>query len=400
LSYKNKNFIKNDLRGIKICRLATVPFAIVTQLNNQIEYLSSLGIELVIITSNGPELAKIKTSSTLRCHIIEIARSINFFKDFLAFFKILYVLFTIKFDIIHSTTPKAGFLSAIAAYLTRIPVRLHTFTGQPWVTLNKGLKYWTARLADKTIGILNTQCYADSESQRKLLIFEGIITPNKINVIGKGSLAGVDLNRFNPNILSFQEKHLLKKELFVHISSLVIIFIGRISPDKGIRELISVFKKIIDFGYNADLLLVGPNDKDRGGKDIISFDEVKHNSRIHFIGYSDYPERYLAISDILCLPSYREGFGTVVIEAAAMGIPTVGTQINGLIDAVVNGQTGLLVPPANEQKLYDALIFLLKNPDILNNMGKAARERCIKYFDSKIINLQMAEEYKRLLTVK
>ena len=143
--------------------------------------------------------------------------------------------------------------------------------------------------------------------------------------------------------------------------------------------------------------MVGPFDQDCGGTGSIDSTDIDQCSRMHYVGYADCPERYLAISDIFCLPSYREGFGTTVIEAGAMAIPTVGTHINGLLDAIANGETGILVPPQDEQSLLYALKKLLDEPDLADRMGKAARQRCVRQFDMNIVNEKVAAEYMRLL---
>lgn len=389
-------YLKDDLRGVKICFIATVPFHLVIQLRNQVEYLRKIGMKIVLVSSEGPEWSEIELDRDLSNIIVEISRLINPWKDLFAFIYLLRILRRYKFDIVHSNTPKAGLLTSIAAFIARVPIRLHTWTGQPWVTL-KGHMRWISRLADKIIGILNTRCYADSKSQRQFLVDERIIASKKIAVISHGSLAGIDLSRFNPEKWSLFEKQQLRQELSISPDSRVIIFIGRITRDKGISELISAFRGLLHLGYDVDLLLVGPFDQDRGGVDTIDFSDIKQCPRIHYVGYTECPEHYLSISDIYCLPSYREGFGTTVIEAAAMGIPAVGTHINGLIDAIANGETGILVTSHDDLSLLEALRQLLDNPDLVYQMGKAARQRCIKQFDANIVNKKVAEEYVRLL---
>jgi glycosyltransferase involved in cell wall biosynthesis len=143
--------------------------------------------------------------------------------------------------------------------------------------------------------------------------------------------------------------------------------------------------------------LVGPLDDECGGAKNIDIRNLIHNANVSYIGYTDKPENYLSISDILCLPSYREGFGTVVIEAASMGIPTIATNINGLVDAVESERTGLFVEPYSADSLYKAMVKFLENPDMVDEMGQAAQERCRSCFDSEVINNKVFEEYERLM---
>jgi glycosyltransferase involved in cell wall biosynthesis len=358
-----------------------------------------MGMQVFLISSAGPEWSQIHAGNGLSVKIINIPRSLEPWQDFIALIKLTLFFMKHRFDIVHSTTPKAGLLTALAAFSAGIPIRLHTFTGQPWVML-QGLMRWASRAADKLIGVLDMKCYADSRSQAQFLVSEGIVASRKMAVIGHGSLAGVDMGRFNPDHWPLSVKQEIRKVLGIAVSSKVIIFVGRISPDKGVAELIAVFYELLRMDYDVDLLLVGPCDQDCGGVSSLDLKEAGQCSRIHRTGYTECPEKYLAIADIFCLPSYREGFGTVVIEAAAMGLPTVGTAIYGLTDAVVDGESGILVPPRDERALLGALKSLLDHPDTLYAMGKAARARCFEHFDARIVNEKVAQEYLNLLKMK
>lgn len=392
----NDQQIRDNLKGIKLCRVVTVSYALTVHLKFQVNYLKDLGMNIFLISSDGPELNDLGICDTIRHEVVEIPRSLKPVTDITVFIKLAKIFRKYKFDIVHSITPKAGLLTSVAAFMAGVPIRLHTFTGQPWVNLKPPLR-WFAQYADKLIGFLNTKCYADSDSQRRFLIDNRIISSEKIGVVGAGSISGVDLDRFDSGKFDLPEKNQLKRKLSISLSAKIITFIGRIAKDKGIRELISAFNELLKLGYDTELLLVGPLDKDCGGNGDFNVTPMRECSKIHYIGYTASPEKYLAISDIFCLPSYREGFGSVVIEAAAMGIPTVGTNIYGLVDAVVDGETGILVPSGNDRALIDALKHLLDNPEKLQMMGKAARQRCLQYFDANIINKKVAEEYASIL---
>lgn len=350
-----------------------------------------MGAKVVVVTSPGPEL-KMITSENVSVETIEIPRSIQPLRDVVALLLLIRCFRHYRFAIVHSTTPKAGLLCAVAGVLSSVPVRLHTFTGQPWVNLTGPVRQ-LARWADWLIGRLSTRCYADSESQRKFLVAEGVVPASKIGVIGKGSLAGVDIQRFDPARWSAGEKAALRRELGLHESSRVILFVGRITNDKGVRELLKAFDLLLHENYDLDLLLVGPLDEELGGKTGLDKEILANLSRVHYVGYTGCPERYMAISEFLCLPSYREGFGTVVIEAAAMGLPTVGTRIYGLNDAVEDGVTGMLVPPRDVGSLVAAMREMLDDQARLAKMGQAAQARCIEYFDATKVNALLAEEY-------
>jgi glycosyltransferase involved in cell wall biosynthesis len=387
-----------SLRGTRIARVSTVPYFVVTQLRVQIESLARAEAEVVVITSSGPELRRL-AAENVSVETIEIPRSIRPFKDLVALFKLFICFRHYRFDIVHSTTPKAGLLCAVAGVLAGVPVRLHTFTGQPWVGL-AGPVRWLSRWADWVIGKFNTRCYADSESQRDFLVAEGVVSAANIGVIGKGSLAGVDLRRFDSARWPEVERTALLRELGISRSETIILFVGRVTRDKGIGELLEAFDILVQEGHAIALLLIGPMDTELGGATGFGAKKITKLPRVRYVGYTDCPERYMAISDILCLPSYREGFGTVVIEAAAMGVPTVGTNIYGLSDAVVDDETGLLVPPRNVRELASALRRLLVDDKMRNDMGESAKKRASALFDAAKVNKLVVDEYCTLLKGK
>ncbi len=382
-------------RKLRVARVSTVPFFVLTQLSSQIRTLKSLGADITVVASDDELSAKISELQDVAFMPINISRSISPVSDLVSLFRLYRAFRNCHFDIIHSTTPKAGLLCAIAGFLSCTPVRIHTFTGQPWVTMT-GIKRGILKCCDKIIGALNTHCYTDSQSQREFLVDQKIVTSNKLTVVGGGSLAGVDLARFNKSRYSLENNVSLKQGLKIAEEARVILFVGRITQDKGIQELIDAFQII---GLNDDtlhLILVGPFEEN--GESIVeSVAGSAVSNRIHSVGFSDEPEKYMAISDVLCLPSYREGFGTVVIEAAAMGLPTVGTNIYGLSDAVVDGVTGVLVPPKSSPALAKSLAKILSDDRARLSMADNAFARANADFDSVKCATLLLNEYKRLL---
>jgi glycosyltransferase involved in cell wall biosynthesis len=384
------------LKGVRIARISTVPFFVVSQLKRQIEALAESGAQVTVITSAGPELGVLQELPGIECVPIAIPRSIAPWRDLLALLRLWRFFRKERVDIAHSTTPKAGLLTAIAAFLAGVPIRLHTFTGQPWVGM-RGIKRWLARGSDRLIGWLNTRCYADSLSQRQFLVDEGVLGSARISVIGAGSLAGVDTKRFDCARFPDDQRNALRQSLGIPADAEVLLFVGRITVDKGVRELMDAFAKLKVHGSLAHLIFVGPFDVDSGAGGGISPQEIDAIRDTHRVGYTECPESYLSIADILCLPSYREGFGTVVIEAAAMGVPTVGTNIYGLCDAVEDGKTGLLVPPQDAESLRVGLARLLADRALRRRMGSAARLRVEASFAAERVNMGVIEEYRRLL---
>lgn len=263
----------------------------------------------------------------------------------------------------------------------------------------RGAMRMAARQSDRLIGMLNTKCYADSPSQSQFLVKEGLLPANRISVIGEGSLSGVDIERFDRERIGILVRDRVRRQLGISSDIPVLLFIGRIARDKGIRELLTAAEQLNSAGVAFSLLLLGPMDDEAGGHSSISRTELEGRDYLHYLGYSAVPEDFIVAADVLCLPSYREGFGTVVIEAAAMGVPTVGTRITGLTDAIVDGETGILVEVHDSIALANALRTLIENPGLRAHLGEQARARAREHFSSSRVNAALLVEYGRLLDI-
>lgn len=375
-------------RKIKVARVSTVPFFIDSQLGGQLQQLIDKEMEVTAVASDG-DWTRLQKIVGLKCVKINISRAPSLIKDVISIIDLFKLFKKSGFDIVHSTTPKAGLVCAVASKLARTQVRLHTFTGQTWAT-KQGLVRQVLKLIDKVILMLMTQCYADSESQKQFLIAEGIGGDKSIKVLGQGSLAGVDMKRFEYIVWESKEAE-IKAELEIGDNDFVMTFIGRLTRDKGIFELIEAFNILRQRYDDIHLLLVGPCENNE------SVTYTKHPN-IHVIGETKVPEKYLAISNLLCLPSYREGFGTVVIEAAAMKVPTIGSNIVGLTDAIDNKITGVLVKPKDVEALTLEIEKLIVDKGHCNELGQKAYERCKLNFESQKVGQMVIGEYFEQLT--
>jgi glycosyltransferase involved in cell wall biosynthesis len=374
---------------MKIARIATVPFFLYSHLRLQVVELIKAGHDVVIVSSGGPEVELLKLIAGVRFFQINIRRQISPLKDLVSLWELFWFFRKERFDVVHTTTPKAGMLGAIAAFLARVPVRLHTFTGQAWAETRGPLRE-LAKLGDRLTITLNTRCYADSRSQREFMVNEGVARYQEIHVLGAGSLAGVDLHRFTKTALLGAGRQALD-ELQVPKEHLIISFIGRITKDKGIKELIESFRELQQKNVACSLLLIGPEEED--ASKVYHETNINSLANVHRLGYQQCPEKWLTVTDVFCLPSYREGFGNVIIEAAAMGVPAVGTNIPGLRDAVIHMETGILVPVKDVVALTKALNQLLLNQDVRSVMGKNASIRAREHFDATQINSLLLKDY-------
>ncbi len=383
------------LTNRQIARVSTIPFPMLTQLRPQLKAINEAGGEITLIASNDELGNQLNELDHGVFKPISMAREIKIFADLITLFRLWHLFRKQRFDIVHSITPKAGLLCAIAARAAGVPIRLHTFTGQPWVTMH-GIKKTLIQRCDQFISTLNTQCYTDSVSQQEFLIRHNIIHPQHLKVLGSGSLAGIDLARFNSSNFTTTENSDFKTSLGLQQETLIFIFVGRVTEDKGIYELLDSTSQLLKQGHDIALLIVGPFEQQLQCEIPTLFHQIDQH-KIIYTGFSREPERYMAIADVLCIPSYREGFGTVVIEAAAMGLPTIGTNIYGLSDAVIDGETGLLVEPKNVTQLTLAMQNLIDNPQLRTQLGENAKKRALSEFDSKKCGELLIAEYQHLL---
>jgi glycosyltransferase involved in cell wall biosynthesis len=308
-----------------------------------------------------------------------IERDIKLWRDLIALCSLFRSFRKKSFDAVVSVTPKAGILAMLASWLCRVPVRVHIFTGQVWAT-RRGLTRVVLRRVDRLTSALATDVLVDSESQRQFMISEKVTIPRHSRVLAHGSISGVDLQRFRPDAGA---RARIRKSLALVDEDVLLLFVGRLNKEKGVLDLAAAFSELTCTYSLAHLMFLGADEEEI----LPQIHKICGSAlaRIHFEGHTDSPEDYMAASDVLCLPSYREGFGTVLIEAAAVGIPAVASKIYGITDAVVDGVTGLLHPPGDVKALHAALDLLVNDPVRRAALGSSARARVVKLFSSTVV---------------
>lgn len=323
---------------------------------------------------------------------LDLAREAAWFADLKALFALCKLFRIVRPDIIHSIMPKAGLLSALAGFLCRVPVRLHTFTGQVWMT-QSGLARVLYRAVDRLIVGLNTMCMTDSHSQSQFLLEHGIPSSGvPLHVLLHGSLSGVDVGRFHPDS---QVRAQVRSELGIQDSATVFLYLGRLHQDKGIPDLAAAFATLQ--GENAHLVLAGP---DEGGLAEALSHLALCRDRVHVTGFVAQPEYMFMAADVFCLPSLREGFGSVIIEAAACGIPAIGSHIPGLVDAIEDGVTGMLSPVNDVSALAVCMKTMLYKPEHRLEMGARAKNRAERLFGSDVLYNALCSQYRDLIRFK
>ncbi|KON47416.1 glycosyltransferase family 4 protein [Mariprofundus ferrooxydans] len=306
-----------------------------------------------------------------------IERTINPVADLQALFRLTHIFRQHHFDLVHSVTPKAGLLAMLAGKIAGVHFRLHTFTGQVWATRNGFLRLLLKSM-DRLLAASATHLLTDSFTQRQFLIDQKVTGAEKLSVLADGSISGVDVDRFMPNSSARSD---LRKQVGISESEILLLFLGRLNRDKGVLDLAAAFAKIAVKLPRLHLLFVGPDEGNL--QDAVKSTSAEFVQRVHFIDYTDKPESCFAAADIFCLPSYREGFGSVIIEAAACGVPAIGSRIYGISDAIREGQTGLLFEAGNSDQLAKEIEQLATNSTLRSQMGKAAFERARDDFSTK-----------------
>ena len=371
----------------KIAFAMTAPSALRAFMGDHIRVLAKQYEVTVYCNFSADSCRNLLDESVQLVHI-PFERKIAPFQDMACFFLLLTALWRGKFDSVHTVMPKTGLLGMLAGWIVRTPVRIHLFTGQVWVT-KRGMSRAILKTLDKLMAWCATTLYIDSPSQRDFLIQEGIIRSGR--VLGDGSVNGVDSNRFKPDV---ESRNLVRRLHQIPLNAVVFGFLGRLNRDKGILDLMEAFS-VSAVSTRAFVLLVGP---DEGGMEDLVRKKYSHLGRqIRFVGFTSEPEKIIPAFDVFCIPSYREGFGSSVIEAAACGVPALASRIYGLTDAVVENVTGFMHEPGNTREISEGLNRYADNAVLRNQFGKAARERAVKQFSTARLTSEMAVEYTELL---
>lgn len=374
----------------KIIRVATVPLSLNILLRNQFKFLRKY-YHVVAISSPGEDLFEVGTRENVDIKGIEIKRKISIINDITALYK-LYVYFRKEKPlIVHSITPKAGLLSMMAAKLAGIPIRMHTFTGLIFPTSTGAMKHLLIWM-DRLLCYCATNIYPEGQGVRNDLVKYNI-TKKPLKILANGNVNGIDLTFFDPSIFSEEDKLSLKEKLAILPDDFVFIFIGRLVKDKGINELIHAFKKLSS--SKAKLLLVGSLEPDHGLEDN-TLHEIKNNRDIISVGFQKDVRLFLAISDVLVFPSYREGFPNVVMQAGAMGLPSIVTDINGSNEIIIDQENGIIIPSKNDLTLHESMLMISKDHAVREKLKRNARQMIADRYQQSVVLNALLEEYKNL----
>jgi glycosyltransferase involved in cell wall biosynthesis len=375
-----------------VLHVTTVPESLVF-LAGQAAFMRERGFELHVITSPGEGARAFEEREGVRTQTVRMARQITPVADLAALAELRGAIAALEPTIVHAHTPKGGLLGTMAAALARVPLRIYHMRGLPLLTQH-GWKRQLLTQTERTSCALAHRVLCVSHSLRDVALEARLCRPGRIRVLGSGSGQGVDVERFRPS--SAQERLAVRAELGIAPDAIAFVFVGRLVRDKGVRELAQAWARVRESVPDATLAIAGAQDT----RDAVSADDLRaftEDPRVRMLGFRRDMPRVLAAMDVVVLPTFREGFPNVALEAAAMGLPLVGTRAVGCVDAVVDGETGLLVEPGEAEPLAEAMTRYARSAAMRNAHGAAARERVCREFTRERVWQLLADEYAELL---
>jgi len=385
--------------SLKICLVSSVPATLWRFYSELIEQLRAQGSEVTIVSSDAPKLHKMGQRYGCTVLPLEITRRISFLKDIVAIYRLTKHLRHEKYQIVHAHTPKGGFIGTISAFLAGTTCRIYTVHGLVLET-SVGWKRKLLWFAEWLTCKLATELLAVSTSLKKKVVEEKLCPAEKIGILGNGTACGINLEKFTRTDRTVALGRLTREKLSIPGNAIVIGFLGRIVPDKGIKALIEGFTELQERVSNVYLLLVGRFDNVRETVDPETVRTIDENDKIRYAGYVDDTVPFYAAIDIVVLPSRREGFGVSLIEGQALELPVVATRVTGCVDAVVDEVTGLLVDMDDHRQLAKAMLELIEKPELRKELGRAGCRRVRELFDSKQLIAEHMALYERVLGKK
>ncbi len=380
-------------KKLKIIRVTTKPVAFNILLKGQLKFINKFH-NVIAISSFRKDLNNLQNQEGIKTISLDMTRNISPIKDLVSLIKMVKILKKECPDVVHSHTPKAGFISMLASAYCKIPHRLHTVGGLPLMETT-GFKKKILLFVEWFTYKCATKIYPNSYGLKKYILQNISIPKKKILVIGSGSSNGIDTNYFSRSDEVRRAANLYKKEFSLE-KMFNFIFVGRIVKDKGIAELSSAFIKLNDKYKNTRLLLLGWEESDLDPIPKETKEIIKENKNILNLGFKEDIRPYLAASNCLVLPSYREGFPNVVLQAGCMEIPSIVTNINGCNEIITHEVNGLLIEPKNQASLYMAMERIFLDKILCNKLAKSSRKKVVEKFEREIFYDKLIDQYSNL----
>lgn len=384
----------------KLIRITTVPISFKVLLKGQLRFMTSNGFDVKGVSSEGEELREVHENEGIVMEAINMSRKITPFQDLKSLWEMWNFLRKEKPQIVHTHTPKAGIIGMLAARLAGVPHRLHTVAGLPLMEAT-GIKRKILNFVEKLTYSSATRVYPNSKGLYDFILQNNFTQSNKLKIIGNGSSNGINTTFFSPAQVSEIENVALREKLNIQPDDFVFVFVGRIVSDKGINELIKAFSELQTAENNEQigikLLLVGGLESDLDPLNPETLAEINQNRDIISVGFQQDVRPFFAIADALAFPSYREGFPNVVMQAGAMGLPSIVSDINGCNEIIVEGENGMIIPPKNVEKLKEKMLTLAKDKNLYIKLKENSRRMIENRYEQSVVWKALLEEYEGLL---
>lgn len=403
----------------KLIRITTVPISLKTLLKGQHRFMSGNGFEVIGVSSQGSELSDVQQDEGIPVVALEMTRTISPLKDLKSLWDFYRLCKKEKPTMVHSHTPKAGIVGMLGAKLAGVPIRLHTVAGLPLMEAT-GTKRKVLDFVEKVTYASATKVYPNSKGLYDFIVTNRLTSPEKLKMIGVGSSNGIDTNFFSLNQVPLEKQTELKKEWNITTNDFVFVFVGRLVGDKGINELVQAFQNLETRNQESaslvsnlealvpspqslvsskvpKLLLVGPLESDLDPLKEETLKEITTNPNIISVGFQKDVRPFFAISDALVFPSYREGFPNVVMQAGAMGLPSIVSNINGCNEIIVEGQNGTIIPVKNVEAIQIAMQKMMEDKEYYSKLKENARPMIQSRYEQSVVWNALLEEYNTLI---
>ena len=380
----------------KLIRITTVPISLEKLLEGQLGFMQNQ-FEVIAVSADKEKLESLGQTQGYATHHVEMTRQITPIADLIAVYKLYKYLKQEKPEIVHTHTPKAGIVGMMAAKLAGVPHRLHTVAGLPLME-SRGLKRNLLNFIERLTYRFATKIYPNSKGLNDFIISENLAKVSKLKIIGQGSSNGIDVQYFDPLPYTSVRKT-LRQELNIPEDSFVFVFVGRLVGDKGINELVAAFQNLNSplTTHHSRLLLVGALETELDPLKAKTLKAINSNPNIIGVGYQADVRPYFALADVLAFPSYREGFPNVVMQAGAMGLPSIVSDINGCNEIIIPDVNGLIIPPKNTKALSEAMQLLLNDSQLYHRLKSQARSQITSRYERQHVWDALLEEYQSLL---
>lgn len=392
------------MKPIKLIRTTTIPQALKILLRGQHRFMREKGFEVVGVASNHQDLIDVANAEGIRTIAVDMERHIRPFKDLISLWKMYCVFRKEKPTIVHSMTAKAGLLSMLAGKMAGVPIRMHTFAGLMFHA-KKPLKRKIIITMDKVLCWAATNVYPEGEGIKREMITHNI-TSKPLKVLANGNVNGINTSYFCPTQITEKQKNELRSQWEISESDFIFIFVGRVVGDKGINELVQAFTNltnhlpIVAIGTptnNLKLLIVGGKESDLDPLHPNTIKLINENPHIKEVGFQEDVRPFFAIANALVLPSYREGMPNAVIQAGAMELPSVVSDVIGCNEIITHNFNGLIIPPKDIKKLEESMWHLAQNTELYNRLKANCRKPIVNRFEQEVVWNAILEEYHRLL---